>query len=166
MPESLSAAVRVDQPAEVRVDAYPGTAFAGRVSRINPTVEASTRAFQLELTVPNLDGRLKAGGFARAGILLAADAGVLTVPAAALVSLAGVNKVFVIDGGTAKAVEVAVGVREKDWLEVRAAGLRAGDERGDEWVFAGGGRLAGCGALISERGVSAPRGGQSHCAGH
>ncbi len=126
VPESLSAAVRVDQPAEVRVDAYPAVAFAGRVSRINPTVEASTRAFQLELTVPNLDGRLKAGGFARAGILLAADAGVLTVPATALVSLAGVNKVFVLDGGTAKAVEVAVGVREKDWLEVRAAGLRAG----------------------------------------
>ena len=40
------------------------------------------------------------------------------MPAEAVVSFAGVTKVFVVEQGKARAVEVAVGDREKDWLEV------------------------------------------------
>lgn len=39
-------------------------------------------------------------------------------------SFAGVNKVFVVDGDKAKSVEVTVGTRDKEWLEV--TGLPAG----------------------------------------
>jgi multidrug efflux pump subunit AcrA (membrane-fusion protein) len=46
---------------------------------------------------------------------------VLTVPPEAVVSFAGVTKLFVVEADLVKAVEVEVGAREKDWVEVRGA---------------------------------------------
>jgi RND family efflux transporter MFP subunit len=118
VPERNAPEVCVGQPVEVRADAGRDAVFPGRVSRVSPVVDVQNRTFLVEIVVPNGDGRLKAGGFARAEILTHSDAGVVTVPPAAVVSFAGVNKVFLVDGEKAKAVEVRVGQRDKDWVEV------------------------------------------------
>ena len=118
VPEQFIAEVKIGQPVDVRVDAYPNRVFVGKVARVNPTVEPSTRTFNVEIAVPNLDSKLKAGGFARAFLLTRLDDKVKTIPNQSLVTFAGVNKVFVINGDTAKAVEVQVGTRDKDWIEV------------------------------------------------
>lgn len=118
VPERYAAEVKIGQPADILADAVPGKAFAGKVVRVNPTVDAVNRTFQVEIEVPNADGVLKCGGFAKAAILTRTDADVPTVPPEAIVTFAGVNKVFVIDGGKAKAVEVQLGSREKDWVEL------------------------------------------------
>lgn len=117
VPERHAPDIRIGQLVEVRVDAYADRVFPGRVARVNPTVDPLNRTFQLEIAVPNLDGKLKAGGFARAAVRTRTDAAVRTVPPEAVVAFAGVTKVFVIEG-TAKAVEVQVGVREREWVEV------------------------------------------------
>jgi multidrug efflux pump subunit AcrA (membrane-fusion protein) len=116
-PERYAPDVRVGQPVEVRVDAYPDAPFAGRVSRVNPTIDPASRTFQVEVEVPNAHGKLKPGGFAKAHIVTG-SAAVAAVPPQALVVFAGVTKVFVADGDKAKEVLVEPGVREKDWLEV------------------------------------------------
>ncbi|MFO0847075.1 MAG: efflux RND transporter periplasmic adaptor subunit [Gemmataceae bacterium] len=117
VPERFAGEVKVGQTVEVRVDAYPGAVFAGRVARVNPTVDPVNRTFQVEVAVPNLDGKLKAGGFARAAVRTHAET-IKTVPPDALVTFAGVTKVFVVADGHAKAVEVRTGGREKDYVEV------------------------------------------------
>ena len=120
VPERHAAEVRVGQPVEVRVDGFGDKPFAARVARVNPTIDPLNRTFQVEIEVPNLAGKLKPGGFAQVTIL--GDALTLvTVPPQALVSYAGVNKVFVQIGDKAVAVSVEVGVREKDWIEVKGA---------------------------------------------
>ncbi len=120
VPERHAAEVRVGQPVEVRVDAYGDKPFAARVARVNPTIDPLNRTFQVEVEVPNLAGKLKPGGFSQVTIL--GDALTLvTVPPQALVSYAGVNKVFVHMGDKAVAVPVEVGIREKDWIEVKGA---------------------------------------------
>jgi multidrug efflux pump subunit AcrA (membrane-fusion protein) len=118
VPERHAPEVKVGQGVDVRVDAFPDVVFAGRVARISPTVDSASRTFAVEVEVPNVDGRLKAGGFARAQLVTGSDA-VTAIPPPALVMFAGVTKVFVVDGDKAKAVEVEVGTREKDWVEVR-----------------------------------------------
>jgi RND family efflux transporter MFP subunit len=118
VPERYSASVHVDQPVDIRVEAYPGVVFVGRVTRVNPTVDPQSRTFQAEIAVPNLDGRLKAGGFARAAVRVRTDAGVPTAPPAAVHTFAGVSKVFVIESEKARAVPVEVGARDKDWVEL------------------------------------------------
>jgi multidrug efflux pump subunit AcrA (membrane-fusion protein) len=117
VPERFAPEVRVGQVVEVGVEAYPGVAFPGKVARINPTVDPLNRTFQVEVAVPNLDGRLKPGGFARAQVRTRTEQ-VKTVPAEAVVTFAGVTKLFVVAGDKAKATEVRVGDREKEWLEV------------------------------------------------
>jgi multidrug efflux pump subunit AcrA (membrane-fusion protein) len=120
VPEKHAPEVHVGQPVEVRVDAYPGRVFAGQVARVAPTVDPLNRTFVVEIELPNRDpvARLKAGGFAKAEILTRTEAGVVAVPPGAVVTFAGVTKVFVADGDRARAVEVRLGQREKDWVEV------------------------------------------------
>jgi len=117
VPEKHIPDVAVGQTVDVAVEAYPTATFTGKVARLNPTVDPATRTFMAEIAVPNADGKLKAGGFARAAIRLRTDTAT-TVPNAALVSFAGVNKVFVAVGGKATAVTVTVGHRDKEWVEV------------------------------------------------
>ena len=118
VPERHAAEVRIGQPVEVRVDAYGDAPFAARVARVNPTIDPLNRTFQVEVEVPNVAGKLKPGGFAQVA-MLGDSITVVTVPPQALVSFAGVNKVFALVGDKAVAVPVDVGVREKDWIEVR-----------------------------------------------
>lgn len=118
VPEKFKPEVRPGQSVAVRVEAYPNRVFAGTVSRVNPTVDTVNRTFTVEIEVPNYERALAAGGFAQAEIMTRTDTGILTVPPEAIVSFAGVTKVFVADGSVAKVVEVAVGTREKEWVEV------------------------------------------------
>lgn len=118
VPEKHTPDVQLGQPVGVRVDSHPSTTFPGTVARISPAIDPQTRTFQVEVAVPNADGKLKPGGFARADIVVG-TAPAVAVPPTALVVFAGVSKVFVVDGETAKAIEVQVGDRGPDWLEVK-----------------------------------------------
>jgi RND family efflux transporter MFP subunit len=122
VPEKHAPAIRVGQTVELRVEAYTES-FPGFVARISPTTDTVNRTFGVVIGVRNGTGKLKAGGFATAEIVTG-SATVVTVPPEALVSFAGVNKVFVVDGDKAKAVEVGLGARDKEWLEV--TGVPAG----------------------------------------
>jgi multidrug efflux pump subunit AcrA (membrane-fusion protein) len=117
VPERYSPDVRIGQPVELQVDAYPNATFAGRVSRINPTIDTASRTFQVEVEVSNAHGKLKPGGFARAQIITG-ESSATVIPPQALVVFAGVTKVFVVNGNSAQEILVEPGIREKDWLEV------------------------------------------------
>ena len=79
------------------MDAYPGPDLHGKVSRISPGVNTSTRAFPFEALVPNPDAVLKPGTFARVHIESGKIDEVLTLPYAALQYRYGVNRVFVVE---------------------------------------------------------------------
>jgi len=122
VPERHAQEVQTGQRVTLRVDSYDRP-FTGVVSRVSPTVDTLNRTFQAEIVVPNGDSKakLKPGTFARAEIETHTDPGVIAVPPSAVVSFAGVNKIFVVDGDKAKAVEVRLGQREKEWVEVIGA---------------------------------------------
>lgn len=117
VPEKHIAEVRRGQLAEVRVDAYPDRVFPGYVARVSSVIDPANRTFYPVIAVMNLDRELKAGGFARVSILSRKES-VLAVPSTAVVSFAGVDKVFVIENDRARAVEVKVGTRDTEWTEV------------------------------------------------
>ena len=123
IPEKHSPEVSMGQMVEVRVEAFPNQVFDGIVARISPTTDAGNRTFGVVIGLRNGDGKLKAGGFATAEIIIRSET-VVTVPPDALVQFAGVNKVFIVDGNKAKSVEVTLGTRDKEWVEV--GGLPAG----------------------------------------
>jgi multidrug efflux pump subunit AcrA (membrane-fusion protein) len=121
-PEKHAHEVAVGQRVTLRVDGFDRP-FTGTVSRVSPTVDTLNRTFQVEILVPNGDAKakLKPGTFAKAEIETRTDDGVIAVPPSAIVSFAGVNKVYLADGDKAKAVEVTLGQRDKEWVEVIGA---------------------------------------------
>jgi multidrug efflux pump subunit AcrA (membrane-fusion protein) len=78
----------------------------------------------VEVLVANPARKLRAGSFAKASVFTRQDAQAPTIPEEALVTFAGVTKVFVVRDGKARAVTVRPGVR----LEVPGAG------RTENWV--------------------------------
>ena len=63
--ESLFSKVRRGMKIYVTFDAYGDEQFTGKVTRIYPTVDNSTRTFQVEVSLPNSDERIRPGMFAR-----------------------------------------------------------------------------------------------------
>jgi multidrug efflux pump subunit AcrA (membrane-fusion protein) len=126
IPEKMAPWIQGGQPVELHVDAYPDRAFAGKVSRISPSVSASTRAFPFEALVPNADTVLKPGTFARVRIVSSKVDPVLTLPYAALQYRYGVNRVFVVNGDKLAGKELKVGERLGERIEI-LSGVKAGD---------------------------------------
>jgi membrane fusion protein (multidrug efflux system) len=108
------------------VDAFPDRTLTGRISRISPAVNTSTRAFPFEALVPNRDAALKPGTFARVHIESGKLDQVLTLPYSAVQYRYGVNRVFVVDGDHLALRELKVGERAGDRIEV-LAGVKAGE---------------------------------------
>jgi multidrug efflux pump subunit AcrA (membrane-fusion protein) len=125
VPERFSAEVRAGQTVRVHVEAFDRP-FTGRLTRINPQVDPTNRNFRVEALIDNPERVLKPGGFARASIQTRLEPGVIFIPVSALVTFAGVNRVYVDDNGKAAERVVELGERRGDEVEVRS-GLKPTD---------------------------------------
>ena len=126
IPEKMAPWIEVGQAVELRVDAYADKTFTGKISRISPAVNTSTRAFSFEALVPNRDALLKPGTFARVLVRTNKNDRVLTLPYAALQYRYGVNRVFVVNADRLVAKELKVGERIGDRIEI-VSGVDAGE---------------------------------------
>ena len=68
LPERYLANVRNGQIVRASVDPYPGEVFQGRVTQVSGVVDSATRTVSVETELPNRDGRLSPGLFARVEI--------------------------------------------------------------------------------------------------
>jgi len=125
VPERKVGEVRLKQQAQVLSAAYPNP-FPGEVTRINPSIDPQTRTFEVEILVPNMQNELRPGGFAKAGILTELDEHAATVPLEAPVHFAGVTKIFLVENGVAKEVQVTLGVQNTEWVEIASPKLTEG----------------------------------------
>ena len=126
VPEKVAAFVAVGAPVSVGVEAYPGRTFEGRISRINPSVDAQTRSFEVEALLDNHDGALKPGFFAKASVRSSRVDKALVIPGEALRYRYGVYKVFTVASRTLKEKEVKLGERDGSEVEI-SDGLTAQD---------------------------------------
>jgi HlyD family secretion protein len=110
--ENEIAAVRVGQSAQVALDAYPGEAFAGRVSKVAAagTVEANVSNFEIEVELPS-DPRIRLGMSADARVAVREWKDALLVPVAAIAREASGPVVHVIDASAPDGAR-AVPIRE------------------------------------------------------
>ncbi|HEX7126482.1 MAG TPA: efflux RND transporter periplasmic adaptor subunit [Thermodesulfobacteriota bacterium] len=125
VPERAAAGVQAGQEVRVRVEGRD-TVFKGRVARLAPAIDETTRTLLVEAEIPNERGLLRAGAFARAEIVTDADVPTVLVPSTAVVTFAGVEKVLTVRDGKAVELPVRTGRREGGLVEI-AAGLEAGE---------------------------------------
>ena len=123
-------AVRPGQPVGMTTDAWPGRAFEGTISAIEPMVDSKTGMVPVQARFPNPEGTLRPGMFARIGIVQPASQQVVTVPASAISYNLHGDAVFVVEDGAegkqAARVVVEVGERRDGRIVIRK-GIKDGD---------------------------------------
>lgn len=124
VPERQSIFVRTGQTVRVLVEGDVNQ-YTGSIARLSPALDEANRMLVVEADVKNR-GSLRPGLFVRAHIVTDDRDPGLTVPSAALVTFAGLEKVFIVQEGKAAERTVTTGRSGSGWVEIKS-GVRAGD---------------------------------------
>lgn len=138
VPQRNLGELKVGQTVNVKLDAFSGQTFSGKLSAINPKVDGDTRNVQVEATVPNSEGLLTPGMFANVDIEVGEQARRLTLPQSAITFNPYGETVFVVKPAgkdekgkdkpsTAQQVFVTTGTRRGDQIAV-VSGIDEGTE--------------------------------------
>jgi membrane fusion protein (multidrug efflux system) len=128
IPERFASYLRVGQEVRLGVSAYPDRTFVGKITRINPTSDQANRSISIEAEVPNPEGLVKPGFFGSGTIVYDEHSPALAVPESALVTFAGVTKLFVIKDGKAEERVVRTGVAVPEQRREITDGVSAGEQ--------------------------------------
>jgi membrane fusion protein (multidrug efflux system) len=126
VPELYLPAVRTGQTLALALDAWPGRSFEGQVYAIDPLVDVNGRAIVIRARVPNPDGLLRPGVFARVQLTLTVNPQAVLIPEQALVPVGNKQFVFKVVDGKAVQTAVVTGVRRGGEVEM-VEGLKPGD---------------------------------------
>lgn len=129
--ESNISKVRVGQPAEIQLDALPGSRFRGEVHRLVPTVDRSKATVTVKIRFMERDPRVLPEMSAKVAFLsqevpTADNTPRIAVPTTAVVQRDGRSVVYVVKDGKATEVAVQTGAAVGDLVQV--SGVQAGDK--------------------------------------
>ncbi len=127
VPEKDVGRLKMNQEVILKVDGFPGSEFKGKVNIIFPNVEEKTRTLQVEALVPNSNGILKPGLFAKVILYTSGERDTIVVPVTALLYEAEKVKVFIIEGDRAKEREVKLGSKYGELMEI-IDGVKEGEK--------------------------------------
>jgi RND family efflux transporter MFP subunit len=121
VPDTVLTKLKLGASQDVLTEAYRGEVFTGSISRIAPVADARSRVFEIEVTLPNPEGRLRAGMVASLNLKEA----VTTETPSTMVQLSAVVRavghpgkysVFVVEDQEGKAVARAREVELGDFM--------------------------------------------------
>lgn len=118
--------LRLGQPVSISVDAFPGETFEGEIYAMAPQVDVRGRSLALRARIPNDQGRLRPGLFARMTLTLERKEAALMVPEQAIVPQGQRQLVYKVVEGKISPQPVSLGLRQRGEVEV-LTGLKAGD---------------------------------------
>ena len=125
LPQQAFERIKVGQAVAAKVDAYPGKAFSGAITAINPKVDAATRNVQVRVTLENADHKLLPGMYATVDIDTGAPQSLVTLPQTAISYNPYGNLVYLVDD---KGKDAA----GKPLLVARQTFVTTGATRGDQ----------------------------------
>jgi len=127
VPEKDVGRLKVNQEIVLTVDGFAGREFKGKVNIVFPNVEEKTRTLQIEALVPNSDGVLKPGLFAKVTLYTAGERETIVVPVTSLLYEAEKVRVFIIEGDRAKERPVKLGSKYGELMEI-LDGVQTGEK--------------------------------------
>ncbi|MGQ0669110.1 MAG: efflux RND transporter periplasmic adaptor subunit [Actinomycetota bacterium] len=126
--ESELGMVKVGLPVDITIPSYPGRAFSGRVSFINPVLEGQTRTAKVRVDLPNAHGLLKPQMFAQATLKVPIGAALLAVPTSSIVDTGANQYAWVETGpGQYERRQVRIGAEVNGFYPV-VSGLTKGEK--------------------------------------
>jgi len=136
LPQQQLGQVQRGLNVRVTTDGAPGQVIEGKVTAINPEVDAATRNIRIQATIANPEERLRPGMFVNVAVVLPAREKVLAIPATAVLYAPYSDSVFVVEekknektGQPSKVVRqqfARLGEKRGDFVAV-ASGLKEGE---------------------------------------
>jgi membrane fusion protein (multidrug efflux system) len=126
VPEIYLTQVRSGQTLQITLDAIPDRAFDGRVVAINPLIDANGRSIVIRAQVPNKDGKLRPGMFARVRLFVSESKDAFVIPEESLFPVGDDKYVYKVVDGKAARQKVEIGQRREGRVEI-VNGLSAED---------------------------------------
>lgn len=126
IPESYAAKVHTGQLIKIRLDAFPGEEFTGRIYAIEPVIDERTRTVLLRGRVQNSTLKLRPGMFVRVALMFDTRSNAIVVPEPAIWPQGRDNFVYRVVDGKAVLTKIDVGTRRPGEVEV-STGLNPGD---------------------------------------
>jgi len=151
LPQQQLAKVRPGLTVRMTTDALPGRSIEGKITAINPAVDAATRNIEIQATAENPEEQLRPGMFVSVNVVLPTLEKVLPIPATAVLYAPYGDSVFVVE-------EKKNEKNNQPSMIVRQQFIRLGEKRGDFIAVASGLKE---GETIASTGVFKLRNGQS-----
>lgn len=127
VPAVYLSKIHVGQNLEISSDAFPGKNFAGTVVAISPAVDPTTNAGLVRIRMGNGAGLLRLGMFLSAQVPVETHVNATVVPTEAVYrDEQGQPRVYRVQGDTATALGVKLGLETRDRVEI-LSGVGAGE---------------------------------------
>jgi membrane fusion protein (multidrug efflux system) len=97
LPQQQLSQVNPGLAIRLTTDAFPGQSISGKITAINPQVDAATRNIRIQATVANLEERLRPGMYVNVSVVLPDRIEVLTIPATSVLYAPYGDSVFVVE---------------------------------------------------------------------
>jgi len=124
LPQQQLAQIQPGLTVRVTTDVLPGQVIEGKITAINPAVDAATRNIRVQATAANPQERLRPGMFVNVAVVLPAQDKVLPIPATAVLYAPYSDSVFVVE-------EKKSEKNSRPDKVVRQQFVRLGEKRGD-----------------------------------
>ncbi len=144
LPQQDLARIQAGLPVQVTSDALGEKTIQGKITAINPEVDAATRNIRVQATLANPQERLRPGMFVNVAVLLPDRSAVLAIPATSVLYAPYSDSVFVIEekkdeqgnsaGKSVRQQFVRLGEKRGDFIAV-TSGLKAGESVVSTGVF-------------------------------
>ncbi|MDH5264552.1 MAG: efflux RND transporter periplasmic adaptor subunit [Betaproteobacteria bacterium] len=118
VPEVFLSQVKSGQVLQITMDALPDRTWPGQVFAINPLVDANGRAIAIRAQVPNADGRLRPGMFARVRLLTSEIRDSMMIPEESIFPVGDDKYVYKVVDGRALRQKVDIGQRREGKVEI------------------------------------------------
>lgn len=127
VPADALTSVRVGMPVDFTVNGYPNRHFTGRITRVNPTADPTTRQVKILASIPNAGNTLVGGLYAEGRVSSEAHTAPM-IPISAVDERGLRPTVVRIRNGKVEKTEVGLGIRDQaaETVEI-TSGLAPGD---------------------------------------
>ncbi len=161
LPQQEFARIKTGLTVRATTDTYPGKQFSGKLTAINPDLDAMTRSIRVQAKFENTEQLLRPGMFTRMEVVFDEERSVLIIPSTSILSAPSGDSVFVIepDNSTNAAPGqlmvrqqfVRVGAARGDFISI-TSGLKAGERVVTSGVF----KLRKGAAVVENNSITPP----------
>jgi len=132
--ERFISRIALNQPCEIRLDAWPGEVFKGSVTEVAPTVDIASRTMEARIIVSDSSNKLKPGMFAKVSVVTEVKENIVKIPLSAIISRFGEQYIYIVENNPEKPDSfivkkriVTTGILIDGIVEIRE-GLSPGEE--------------------------------------